>query len=53
MLEKTTSKTDDLSDLVNKVKKTALEIYKELGAGYDKSTSIELRDKNIPYGVGC
>ena len=45
-----------MDQLIDEIKKFAIEIYKELGAGYDEviyeeALAIELRNKKIPYEV--
>ena len=46
----------DVESLIQEIKSSAIEIYKELGAGYneeiyEEAMSIELRQKKIPYEV--
>jgi len=46
----------DIQELKTHVKESAIQIYKELGAGYDESMykesmAIELRERNVPYEV--
>jgi len=45
-----------IQELKNHIKESAIQIYKELGAGYDESIyeesmAIELRERNVPYEV--
>lgn len=46
----------ETKELKNQVKESAIQIYKELGAGYDESIyeeamAIELRERKVPYEV--
>ena len=46
----------DLVNLIEQVRKSAYDVYKELGAGYNESIyeealAIELRERKIPYEV--
>ena len=46
----------DTDQLIEEIKKFAIEIYRELGAGYEEAIyeeamAIELRNKNIPYEI--
>lgn len=46
----------DVKELKTQVKEAAIQIYKELGAGYDESIyeeamAIELRERKVPYEV--